>query len=66
MLQQACNQLQVSQKPLGEIGEEILLEEATEPEAVLASPSKHDLSSNQRPPIELENLDLCSLLLALA
>jgi len=51
---------------LGEIGEEILLEEATEPEAVLASPSKHDLSSNQRPPIELENLDLCSLLLALA
>jgi len=63
---QACNQLRTSQEPLGEIEEETLLEGATKPEAVPAPPSEPDLSSNQGPPIELENLDLRSLLLALA
>ena len=63
---QVCNQLQALQEPLGEIGEETLLEGAIEPEAVLAPSSEPDLLLNQGPPIDLENLDLCLLLLALA
>jgi len=53
------------QEPIGEIGEEILLTGAVEPETVLAPPSEPDLLSNQRPPIDWENLDLCSLVMAL-
>jgi len=36
------------QEPIEEIGEEILLTGAVEPETVLALPSEPDLSSNQR------------------
>lgn len=63
---QVCSQLQALQEPLWEIGEEILLEGAIEPEVVLALPSEPDLLLNQGPPLDLENLDLCLLLLALA
>jgi len=62
---QACNQLWASQEPLGNINEEEP-EEPAVPEHVPTPPSETDQSPNPGLPTELLNLDLRSLLAALA